>query len=313
MAADFLFRSEDLQHWEYLHPFTEDDRFTLVGDDGACPYFWPIGDKHVLLFFSHMSGGQYLLGDYDTNRQKLVVTGSGKFNMGPVKPCGVHAPSATPDGRDVVVVFNMNPGKPSSGWNQIMSLPRRLSLGEGDELLQLPIEAVTSCRQSRLGGKPQTLSANREVVLDDLSGDALEIRAVIAPSAASMVELNVLRSPNREEFTRIAFFRDRGYRDTVLRRHIGSLITLDTSYSSSASDVLCRAPETAPVRLDPEEPLELRVFVDKSIVEAFVNGKQCVAARVYPDRADSKGISFRSQGRTSEITELDVWEMGSIY
>ncbi|MDE0192847.1 MAG: glycoside hydrolase family 32 protein [Gammaproteobacteria bacterium] len=314
VTADFLFRSEDLQHWEYLHPFTEDDRFTLVGDDGACPYFWPIGDKHVLLFFSHMSGGQYLLGDYDTSRQKLVVTGAGKFNMGPVKPNGVHAPSATPDGRDVVVIFNMNPGKPSSGWNQIMSLPRRLSLGEGDELLQQPVEAVASCRRSRLGGKPQQLPANREVVLDDLSGDALEIRAVIAPDEASMVELNVLRSPNREEFTRIAFYRDRGYRDTVLRRrHIGSLITLDTSYSSSASDVLSRAPETAPVRLDPEEPLELRVFVDKSIVEAFVNGKQCVAARVYPDRADSKGISFRSQGMASEITELDVWEMGSIY
>ena len=65
IAADFLFRSRDLETWEYLHPLTEDDRFTLVDDDGACPYFWPIGDRHMLLFFSHMSGGQYLLGDYD--------------------------------------------------------------------------------------------------------------------------------------------------------------------------------------------------------------------------------------------------------
>ncbi len=71
VAADFLFRSENLATWEYLHPFTEDDRFTLVGDDGACPYFWPIGDKHILPFFSHMSGGQYLIGDYDKERDKL--------------------------------------------------------------------------------------------------------------------------------------------------------------------------------------------------------------------------------------------------
>ena len=313
VAADFLFRSDDLQNWEYLHPFTEDDRFTRVGDDGACPYFWPIGDKHILLFFSHVSGGQYLLGDYDTNRQKLVVTGAGKFNMGPVGPSGVHAPSATPDGRDVVVVFNMNPGQPSAGWNQIMSLPRRLSLGEDDELRQEPIEAVASCRTSRLGGEPLTLRANSETVLDNLCGDALEIRAVIAPSAASMVELNVLRSPNREEFTRIAFYRDRGYRDRVWRRPVGSLVTLDTSYSSRAPDVHSRAPETAHLRLDPDEPLELRVFVDRSIVEVFVNAKQCVAARVYPDRADSKGVSLCSQGKPSEVTELDVWEMGSIY
>ena len=49
-ALDYLFRSDDLEHWEYLHPFIENDRFTLRGDDGACPYFWPIGDRHILLF-----------------------------------------------------------------------------------------------------------------------------------------------------------------------------------------------------------------------------------------------------------------------
>ena len=326
VAADFLFRSRDLEHWEYLHPFTEDDRFTLVGDDGACPYFWPIGDKHMLLFFSHMSGGQYLLGDYDTARQKLVVTGAGKFNMGAAKPSGVHAPSATPDGRDIVVIFNMNPGKPSAGWNQIMSLPRRLSLDENDELLMEPVADVASCRRSRLGATPRTLPANREVVLEDATGDALEIQATIAPSAASMVELNVRRSPDREEFTRIAFYRERGYRDRVLRTPEGversrrplpwpveSVVTLDTSYSSTAPDVRSRIPETVRLRLARDEPLRLRVFVDRSIVEVFVNGRQCVAARIYPDRADSQGISFRSQGVASEITELDIWEMGSIY
>ena len=98
-AADFLFRSDDLASWEYLHPFTEGDRFTLVGDDGACPYFWPIGGKHILPFFSHMSGGQYLLGDYDTERDKLVATSAGLFNFGAALPSGVHAPSATPDGQ----------------------------------------------------------------------------------------------------------------------------------------------------------------------------------------------------------------------
>ena len=314
VAADFLFRSNDLAHWEYLHPFTEDDRFTLIGDDGACPYFWPLGDKHMLLFFSHMSGGQYLLGDYDTDRDKLVVTGAGKFNMGPVGPGGVHAPSATPDGRDIVVIFNMNPGKRTQGWDQIMSLPRRLSLAEDDEVLMAPVETVASCRQSRQGGVPAELPANRELVLEGLGGDALEIQATIGPSPASMVELNVLRSPNRGEYTRIAFYRDRGYRDAVLgRRHIESLVTLDTSYSTTAPDVRSRAPETARVRLGPDEPLRLRVFVDRSIVEVFVNGKQCIAARVYPERTDSTGISFRSQGTATELTSLDVWKMGSIY
>ena len=133
VRADFLFESKDLKKWKYLHPFVEDDRFTLNGDDGACPYFWPIGDKHILLFFSHRTGGQYLLGDYDLKRDKLVATSNGTFNYGPADPAGVHAPSACPDGNGgVICIFNMNPSKPTRGWNQIMTLPMRLTL-EGED------------------------------------------------------------------------------------------------------------------------------------------------------------------------------------
>ena len=314
LAAEFLFRSRDLRRWEYLHPFIEGDRFTMLGDDGACPYFWPIGEKHMLLFFSHMSGGQYLLGDYDTDRQKLVVTDAGKFNMGPVGPGGVHAPSAAPCEDGIVVIFNMNAGKRSAGWDHLMSLPRRLSLDADGALRQEPVAAVASCRQCQLvGDGPRVLPANQEVVVEGARGTALEVRAAAPPGRESMLELNVLRSPGREEYTRIAFYRDRGYRDHVhRRRRMESVVTLDTSYSSTAPDVRSRAPETARVRLAPDEPLDLRVFVDRSVVEAFVNGRQCVAARVYPEREDATGVSVRSQGTASELTRLDVWEMGSI-
>ena len=129
------FSSDNLIKWKYHHEFVENDLFSLVGDDGACPYFWPIGHKHMLLFYSHMSGGQYLIGDYDTSRDKLKVISGGKFNFGASNPCGLHAPSATPDDQgNIIVMFNMNPGMPKKGWNQIMSLPRKLQLKENDVL-----------------------------------------------------------------------------------------------------------------------------------------------------------------------------------
>ena len=315
VRANFLLRSDDLEHWEYLHPFVEDDAYTLVGDDGACPYFWPIGDRHILLFFSHMSGGQYLLGDYDRERDKFVVTHGQKFNFGAASPSGVHAPSATPDGSgDVIAIFNMNPGKPTEGWDQIMTLPRRLSV-DGDDLSMTPAGDIESVRGSHERIEDMDLPANREVVLDTVAGNALEIVAEIDPRESPMVELDLLRSPGREEFTRVAFFRDRGF---SLRRVFGrdarqSLLTIDSSYSSAAPDVLSRAPETAPVLLEEGELLELRVFVDRSVVEVFANGRQCLAVRVYPDRADSIGVSLRAQGSAAWLRSLDAWQMSSIW
>ena len=305
--ADFLLRSKDLAKWEYLHPFVEDDRFTLMGDDGACPYFWPIGDRHMLLFFSHMSGGQYLLGDYDKERDKLVATSHDYFNFGPASPAGVHAPSATPDGKGgLIAIFNMNPAKPTKPWNQIMTLPRRLTLVGKEDVRVEPVQAVESLRGEHRHLEAVALPANQEVVLEGVSGKALEIRGVIDTKGSPMVELNVLRSPNREEFTRIAFFRGRGYRGK-------SLIMIDNSYASLSPDVMSRAPETGPLQIGRDEPLELRVFVDRSVVEVFVNGKQCVAVRVYPSREDSAGVSLRSQGRDAELKSLDAWQMANIY
>lgn len=326
--ADFLLRSLDLKTWEYLHPFVEADRFTMVGDDGACPYFWPIGDRHILLFFSHVSGGQALVGDYDTVRDKFVVTSHHLFNFGPSGPAGVHAPSATPDDEGgVFVIFNMNSAKPTGEWNQLMTLPRRLTLpgtsGTDRDVLRVePVGAVDTLRHAHQHIDRTVLPANEELVLEGIRGNAMELAVEINSDEAPMVELNVLRSPNKEEFTRIAFYRHRGYRNW--QRYAGSdgqkrkkardsLISIDSSYASGLPDFSSRAPETAPVYLEPEEPLRLRVFVDRSVVEVFANGKQCVALRVYPGREDSLGVSLRSQGRDATLCYLDAWQMHSIY
>ena len=315
VRAEFLHRSKDLASWEYLHPFLEDDQYGLVGDDGACPYFWPIGDRHILLHFSHMSGGKYLLGDYDTDRDKLVVTAGGDFNFGPVSPGGVHAPSACPDGKGgVIAIFNMNPAKPTQGWNQIMTLPRRLTLVAKDRLAIEPAGDIESLRGEHAHVDAMTLPANEEVVLENVRGNAIEIVAQIDPKRAPMIELDVLRCPNREEVTRILFFKNRGYGNRDYGRGpVSSLVSIDSSYSSTLPDVALRAPETAGVFLDKNEPIELRVFVDRSVVEVFVNGKQGVAVRVYPGREDSVGVSLRAQGQDATLKSLDAWQMKNIY
>ena len=324
--TQFLFRSPDLAHWEYLHPFVEGDAYGLVGDDGGCPYFWPIGDpqaggRHILLHFSHMSGAHYLLGDYDVARHKFVVTDGGRFTFGPWYPGGVHAPTAAPDGTGgVIALFNVNVGKPTQGWNQVMSLPRRLTLAATGTLEMTPAGDIESLRGEQRQVGSRQLPANQEIVLEGIGGNTVEIAAEIDLGGSQMVELNVLRSPDKQEFTRIAFYPQRGYVDwdrsqgwTRFREERDSLLVLDTAYSSHLPDVESRAPESAPVYLAPGETLKLRVFVDKSIVEVFANGRQCLTVRVYPGRADSLGVSLRAQGAEATLLSLDAWQMGSIY
>jgi beta-fructofuranosidase len=163
------------------------------------------------------------------------------------------------------------------------------------------------------------------VLLKSIKGNAMELNLEVDPAMAPMIELNVLRSPDKEEFTRIAFFRSRGF--NAVRQGLmdpppagvspwnfnSSLISIETSYASLHPDVNPRAPETAPIFIDNNEPLKLRVFIDKSVVEVFVNGKQALAVRVYPSRNDSVGVSLRAQGQNSELKLLEAWQMKSIY
>lgn len=158
------------------------------------------------MHFSHASGGKYLLGDYDTARDKFVVTHGSDFNFGATGPGGVHAPSACPDGRGgVIAIFNMNPAKPTEGWNQIMTLPRRLTLIDRDQLGIVPAGDIESVRGDHTRVDPLALPANKEIVLEGVRGNAMELVVEIDPKGAPMVELNVLRSANAEEVTRIAF------------------------------------------------------------------------------------------------------------
>ena len=358
LAENFLFRSRDLIEWEYLHPFVEGDRFTIPGDDGACPYFWPIGDKHILLFFSHMSGGQYLLGSYDIERHKFLAEDHGVFNFGATFPGGVHAPTAAPtmDG-GVIVLFNMNPAKPiikrdrylenflvpeteevSSDdsertlydWDQIMTLPRVLSLLPDGRLKIEPVRDIEGLRGKHLTCGSLALPANEELVLPDVEGDSLEIALRLEPDQASSFELKVLRSPDGEETTRIIFFRKRGYiyrtpvEDDIRSLRIissaisnkvshDSVLCIDTCQSSALPDALARPPEQGPVRLAEDEALDLRVFVDRSVVEVFANGTLALSVRVYPGHDDSRGVSLLSRGRDAKVSQLDVWRMQGIY
>jgi len=143
-----------------------------------------------------------------------------------------------------------------------------------------------------------------------VKGNTMELAAEIDPKMARWVQLNVLRSPNAEEQTSITFYNFD--RKLSVWYQTKGVICLDGTRSTTNSDVWIRPPEKAAMERG-NEPLKLRVFVDRSVVEVFVNEKLYLAIRVYPDRQDSVGVSLRAQGQDAVLKKLDAWQMKSIW
>ena len=312
-----LWTSTNLLNWVARGEF-------YSGAEGSCPNFMSIGNKHIVLGFSHSAGGLYLLGDYDRSQRKFKSYEQGRFNHGMVSPGGVHAPSATSDGQGGVInILNINDGRHSDDWDQIMSLAQRLTLGQDKRLRIEPAEANASLRGSHQQIGKTVLPANQEIVLESIQGNTLELEVEIDPQLSRWVQLNVLRSPNAEEQTSITFYNFD--RKLSIWYDTKAVICLDGTRSSTLPDVWLRPPEraevdygsrdwnSAPTATTPGKLLKLRVFVDRSVVEVFVNGKHYLATRVYPDRKDSVGVSVRAQGQDAVLKRLDAWQMKSIW
>ena len=319
--TQFLFSSKDLNHWKYLGEFIEGNIFTLPGEDGAVPYFLPIADKHILLFASHKHGSQYLLGNLDRENYKFKPFTHGRFNFGKMTHGGVHAPSATSDtDGTVLLIHNINEGRPTKNWNHIMSLVRRISIDPQNKLQIAPVKEIESIRSNHKQIHQSPLPANQDILLENIEGNSLELIAVIDPKDAREICINVLRSPNSDEYTSVKFLK-RGYNlvshwlkenKSTGTAHQDALI-IDTSRSSLLPDILARTPEIAPFELKDGEKLTLRIFIDKSVIEVFANDRQCLAVRVYPKCEDSVYVSIRASGNNAILQSLNSWSMGNIW
>ena len=322
---EYLFCSEDLDHWTYLHEFIENDRFAEHGDDGACPYFVPLEDRYVLFHFSHMGGPKCIVGDYDRERDHFVASDGYSLTTTSSFFGGLHAPSVYPEGdKSVRAIFNVNDCKQTETLNQVMSLPRSVSFADCDhnELAFRPIDETVSLRD----GEPVVtlenvkLEANNEYVIENLEAGSAELNFTFEEKNIPAIEIRVFRSMDCAEYTSIAIYRQRG---NTNRKHFradfgykhshDSVLTVDTLHSSLDTNATLRAPEMQAAYISPDEKLHVRVFTDQSIVEVFVNDLICCTARVYPTKEDSVGVSVNAIGGEIVMEKFSCYRMKEIF
>ncbi|MDR0352394.1 MAG: GH32 C-terminal domain-containing protein [Opitutaceae bacterium] len=311
-----LYKSRDLINWEYRGPFYKSDRkWTPEYSDAACPDFFPIGNgRHMLVMHCHRPQNKlhYYIGVWDRAAEKFLPERHGWMSW----PGGsICAPETLLDGKGRRVFWGWVYGhRTSDAWASLASLPRILSLFPDNTLRIQPAPELEILRHDERAF--DNIKVNGSAPLAGVAGDTLEIRAKILPGKTGKFGLIVRQTPDGAEQLPIWIDLDRQTLSTDMSKS-----TLDPKirYATASASrpewkKLTEAgryttSQTAPLEgIAKGEPVDLRVFIDKSIVEIFVNDRQCLTQRVYPTRPDAKNITLTANGAVT-FEKLQVWNM----
>ena len=296
-----LIKSTDLKTWTHVGDFLKHDLPDVaIGEDISCGNFFPLGSKWVLLCISHPFGCRYYIGDWDAEAEQFVPETHHRMNWRreDQSPNGIYrdifAPESvlTPDGRRVMWAW-FTTLHPAINQKTVQSLPWELSLGNDGRLRIVPLRELQSLRDAPVSYANTTVSPpsranggeSRQRVAE-LPGEAVEIRIAVERAQA-----------DRKHFGFYLFADDRNEGLPVLiQPETGTLRLGATEAPFAVAD------------LPAGEDVELRIFVDKYLVEVFANGRQAMAA-AHMDYGGRTGLDVYTFGAPTTIQKVEIWKL----
>ncbi len=309
-GAVLLYRSHDLKKWKYLHPlFTPAAGLYPAGEQGVdmyeCPDFFPLADRYVLLVSTQLNGAGrtlYFTGQYRNHR--FVPEAAGVVCEG-----AYYAAKTILDDHGRRILIGWIPDDAPldilkiAGWSGAYSLPVELSLRADGHMNLTPAPELTGLRQCVMQRTAKTRIGDGMRIVRRVAGACFEIECEWRPESADESGILLFRTPDAAppavahagEVTRL--YVDRAGRRLVLDRRQS---TLFGTFPKTAI--------TAPLR--DAGHVALRVFVDRSIIEVFANGRLALIGRAYPLRPASRQLALYARGGAVDFTRLCVHRLG---
>jgi beta-fructofuranosidase len=273
-------------------------------EDISCPDFFKLGDKWVLVCISHVRGARYYIGRW--NGRQFIPESHHRMNW----PGGsFFAPETLLDDKGRRILWAWVLDRKSGVSSGTMSMPRVLSLAKDKRSLIIePPKEIEALRYQPAGEKPFTIGAGQAVTLEHISGNSLELDMVIDPLNAKRFGFRVFCSADGREQTPVVI--DLGRK--VLQVDMRKSGLEPVEYKEF---VMIREPnanidiQEAPFELRKGERLHVRAFIDKSILEVFVNGRQCITQVVYPTLKDAVHIQLFTEDRPIKALSVKSWKL----
>lgn len=283
--------------WQYVGDlFGDAVDGVALDEDVSCAELFKLGDKDVLMCISHRLGCRYYIGEWRDEQfyPESHAQMSWVDNM-------FFAPESLEDdqGRRIMWAwirddkdFTM---RLAAGWSGTMSLPRVLSLDQkGCLCMDVPSE-IEALRYRPMRERDILVHPDEDWHVEQIKSNSFELLLEIDVTDAIEYGVKVCVSSDGEE-------------QTVISCHpMSGTLSVDTRKSGPTETP--RSIETAPFLLGKDERLTLRVFVDKSVVEVFANGRQAVMRRIYPEKPDSLGVRLFAREAAMRVVTLDCWEI----
>lgn len=284
VAGVALYEAEDasLLRWRYCGLLYELPRAELKFFE--CPNFFKLGETWLLLT-SPYQNVEYIAGEFDLDTLRFSPQARGVLDHGRGEMPHFYATNTIFDETGRCILLGWIRGfEAGRGWNGCLSLPRVLTLDAAGRPCQQPAPELERLRGGKVQHADLTLQSESRA-LPDIAGDVLEIHAVLELGTARSVGLNV----------RCA---DDGSRGIPVRFDGRSLQVGAQHVSLSA---------------EPHDRVELHLFLDRSVLELFVNGGSTTVTQVIDERPADGQVEAVAEGGSGRLVTLAAWQMGSIW
>jgi fructan beta-fructosidase len=279
-----FYGSKNLRDWELMGGFGTDKG--AHGGVWECPDLFPIkvegtDEEKWLLFISigtgapnGGSGTQYFVGDFDGVTFTTDQTENKWVDMGTDNYAGVTYSNAPNDER-IFIGWMSNwryaTKTPTEKWRSAMTIPRRMTLqkvGDDFALFSYPVESLDTIIEGSTKQDVKVAQGSK-VTISDKNLNPSEIRFTTSSKdfqlklGNSMGEEVLLTMMGREK----TFFLDRSK---------SGKIDFQEDFGAGVQQM--------PVPNMPEGEYEVRILVDRSSIEIFINkGQYVVTAQVFPN------------------------------